>query len=310
MRLEWLKDLLTVAETGSFSEAAQRRNLTQSAFSRRIQLIEDYVGVELFDRTKKPIQLRPTTADQRNQVAHIASMLQQLVDDLRRGDRMSGNRAVVASQHSLTTAFMPTLLKSLQRSHPDIHVRMRSANLDECMALLLSRQADVSITYRTTDDEAGTHETYLEGLSLGVEQLIPVFAAGSLPGLQEEIDKGQLPIITYPGDVFFGQMMNCFILPALDSRLRVVGKAETALTLAALELAKVGLGVAWLPRALVEEPLAEGKLSDLSDQLQAAEIEIVASRLKGVKSTAEAMVWDRLTDMANHANGERQRKVG
>ena len=124
MRLEWLKDVLTVAETGSFTEAAQRRHLTQSAFSRRIQMIEDYVGVELFDRSKKPIQLRPTTEDQRNQVAHIAGLLEQLADDLRRGDRMSGNRAVVASQHSLTTSLMPGLLKALHLDQPDIHIRL------------------------------------------------------------------------------------------------------------------------------------------------------------------------------------------
>ncbi len=41
IRLEWLEDILAVAETGSFSEAAERRHLTQSAFSRRIRNIED-----------------------------------------------------------------------------------------------------------------------------------------------------------------------------------------------------------------------------------------------------------------------------
>jgi LysR family transcriptional regulator, hypochlorite-specific transcription factor HypT len=39
MRQEWLEDILSIAQTGSFSEAAQRRNPTQSAFSRRIQQI-------------------------------------------------------------------------------------------------------------------------------------------------------------------------------------------------------------------------------------------------------------------------------
>jgi DNA-binding transcriptional LysR family regulator len=300
MRLEWLKDVLTVAETGSFTEAAQRRNLTQSAFSRRIQLIEDYVGVELFDRTKKPIQLRPTTADQRNQVAHIAGMLEQLVDDLRRGDRMSGNRAVVASQHSLTTSLMPTLLKALHQDQPNLHVRLRSANLDECMALLLSRQADLSITYRTFGDMADVDETYLEVVNLGVEKLVPVFARSNLPDLHAEIATGRLPTITYPGDVFFGQMFNRLVLPSLDERLQIVSKAETALTLAALELAKVGLGVAWLPIALVAEPLNDKKLADLSDILGTAEIEIVASRLKGAKSQSETMVWDRLRAMVRH----------
>lgn len=301
MRLEWLKDVLTVAETGSFTEAAQRRNLTQSAFSRRIQLIEDYVGVELFDRTKKPIQLRPTTADQRNQVAQIAGMLEQLVDDLRRGDRMSGNRVVVASQHSLTTSLMPNLLKALHQDQPNLHVRLRSANLDECMALLLSRQADVSITYQMIGDEAATDEAYLEVANLGVEKLVPVFATPQLRNLRVEIAKGELPTITYPGDVFFGQVINRLVLPTIDERLQIVSRAETALTLAALELAKVGLGVAWLPIALVAEPLRDGKLTDLSSELGTAEIEIVASRLKGAKSLSETMMWDRLAAMAGNS---------
>ena len=45
MRIEWLQDILAVARTGSFAQAAQQRNLTPSAFSRRIQGIEDHLGV-------------------------------------------------------------------------------------------------------------------------------------------------------------------------------------------------------------------------------------------------------------------------
>lgn len=303
MRLEWLKDILTVAETGSFTEAAQRRNLTQSAFSRRMQQIEESVGVELFDRSKKPVQLRPTLADQHDQVAQIVGMLEQLVDDLRRGDRNSGNRAVIASQHSLTTALMPSLLKGLALEQSDMRVRLRSANLDECMALLLARQADISITYRFPGDESLIDETYVDVLNLGVEELIPVFARESLAALRSEIDQGRLPIITYPGEVFFGRIVNRYILPALDSRLQVVGKAETALTLAALELARVGLGVAWLPRALTADGLAEGKLIDLSRELGWAGIQIVASRLIGKKSVAEAMIWSRLMSLADRSSG-------
>ena len=56
MRLEWLEDILAVVETGSFIKAAERRCLTQSAFSRRIRMIETHVGAELFDRARKPVE--------------------------------------------------------------------------------------------------------------------------------------------------------------------------------------------------------------------------------------------------------------
>ena len=117
MRLEWLEDILAVAQTGSFSEAAERRHLTQSAFSRRIGSIESHVGFELFDRSRKPVQLRPTTRDQYDQITRLVADLHQLVTDLRQGDRKASNRIVIASQHALTTALTPALLDDMQSSN-------------------------------------------------------------------------------------------------------------------------------------------------------------------------------------------------
>ena len=75
MRLEWLEDIMAIAETGSFSGAAERRRLTQSAFSRRVRQIEEHIGVELFDRNHKPIRLRPTTQAQSEQILLLAAGL-------------------------------------------------------------------------------------------------------------------------------------------------------------------------------------------------------------------------------------------
>lgn len=83
MRLEWLEDVVAVSETGSFSEAAERRHLTRSAFSRRIETIEEYVGVDLFDRTRKLVQLLDHVLDQREQIVRLAGMLRELVADQR-----------------------------------------------------------------------------------------------------------------------------------------------------------------------------------------------------------------------------------
>jgi len=147
MRLEWLEDILAIAETGSFSGAAERRMLTQSAFSRRIKQIEENVGVELFDRGHKPIRLKPTTAAQSDQILQLANGLRQLVVELRRGERLSSNKVVIACQHSLTTVKVPEILRQMPSARTEIYVRLRSANLDECTSLLLSRQVDVAIVY-------------------------------------------------------------------------------------------------------------------------------------------------------------------
>ncbi len=63
MELKWLDDYMALIETGSFSAAAARRHVSQPAFSRRIQMLEDWLGVTLIDRTRKPLQLTPVARD-------------------------------------------------------------------------------------------------------------------------------------------------------------------------------------------------------------------------------------------------------
>ena len=294
MRLEWLEDLLAVAETGSFQEAADRRRLTQSAFSRRIQHIEEQIGVELFDRTRKPVQLNPAMAQQRDQMVKLANDLRQLVNDLRRGERMALNRITIASQHALTTALTPQILKGIHASHADVHVRLRSANLDECFALLLSRQADIALVYRLPDEPHPIGASFVETAVIGTDQLLPVIASHEARALKRRLAAGELPYIAYPSEVFLGQALERFILPQVQSSIRVTPKAETALTLAALELAAVGVAVAWVPGSLARPRIANGTLADLSETLPTYRLEVTAVRLFGDARLIARSVWQEI----------------
>ena len=294
MRLDWLEDILAVAETGSFSEAAEKRHLTQSAFSRRIQNIEDYVGAELFDRSRKPVQLRPTTQDQHGQMNRLASELRQLVTDLRRGARKMANRIVIASQHALTTTLTPSILDGIQITQPDIFMKLRSANLDECFALLLSRQADIAIVYRLPDQQHPISADYIETAIVGTDRLIPVYAASKTAQLNERFNNGDLPYIAYPSEVFLGQVMDRLVLPTLRRLSDPVPKAETALTLAAVELAAVGVAVAWVPLSLAATRLNAGTLIDLSATLPSIKLDVTAVRLLSTSGPVALAVWDHL----------------
>jgi DNA-binding transcriptional LysR family regulator len=295
MRLEWLEDIVAVAETGSFSEAAERRRLTQSAFSRRIAGIEDYLGVELFDRTRKPVQLRPTTEDQRERILHLVSELRQLADDLRQGDRRTSNRIVIASQHALTTSLTPSILKGIQTRGENTYVRLRSANLDECFALLLSRQADIALVYRVPGEAQPINAAYIETITICADHLIPVFAKGALADLDAWLISGEVPFIAYPREVFLGQTMERLVLPKLRNVTRPVAAAETALTLAALEMAAVAVAVAWVPASLALARILSGELVDLSKTLPGCPLEVTAARLSGNPGVAEGQVWAELS---------------
>lgn len=303
MRLEWLEDLLAVAETGSFQEAADRRRLTQSAFSRRIQHIEDQIGVELFDRTRKPVHLRPTTAEQRGQIARLATDLRQLVSDLQRGERMASNRLTIASQHALTTSLTPMILKGIQARRDDIYVRLRSANLDECFSLLISRQADIALVYRTPGEDHPINTNFVETEIIGTDLLIPVFSASATAGLDQRFASGELPYIAYPADVYLGQVLERMILPRVRSMTRPTPKAETALTLAALEMAALGVAVAWVPGSLARQRIADGSLADLSTALPSHVLDVTAVRLFGNAGPVARSVWGQIVGSETSAAG-------
>jgi LysR family transcriptional regulator, hypochlorite-specific transcription factor HypT len=291
MRLEWLEDVLAVAETGSFQEAADRRRLTQSAFSRRIQTIEEQIGVELFDRSRKPVQLLPTTADQRDQIARLANDLRQLVLDLRRGDRLAANRIAIASQHALTTSLTPQIVRTIHARHQAMHIRLRSANLDECFSLLLSRQVDIAIVYRLPGEDHPISQSFVETVAIGTDRLIPVFSATATPQLNAQFEAGALPVISFPPEVFLGRVVDRVILPRLHHQTRPIPKVETALTLAAMELAQVGVGVAWVPLSLARPRIAAGRLVDLSKTLPSCELEVTSVRLFGNPWPMAEEVW-------------------
>lgn len=59
MEIKWLEDFVAVASTGNFSRAAETRNVTQPAFSRRLKALEMWIGVPLLDRSSYPITLTP-----------------------------------------------------------------------------------------------------------------------------------------------------------------------------------------------------------------------------------------------------------
>ncbi|MEL6607712.1 MAG: LysR family transcriptional regulator [Pseudomonadota bacterium] len=284
MRLEWLEDILAVVDSGSFSDAADQRGLTQSAFSRRIRMIEDSVGVELFDRSRKPVQLSPATAAQETRLRDLASELRTLTNDLRSQQASAQRHIAIVAQHAIATSHAPRVVRDLVDSG-GLSVRLRSANLDECYAMLLTHGAFIALAYRTDTDPPMARSDMFTVLDLGVEHLIPV-AAPDFPATGRDC-------VAYPKDAYLGQICERELLPGLGATKR----AETSLTTAALELARAGVGFAWVPASLAEAHIHGRTLKRLVGLPQLT-LRLTATRLTQDATPAEAVAWDRLCAMA------------
>lgn len=297
MRLEWIEDILAILNAGSLSNAAKQRYLTQPAFSRRIKLIEDYIGIELLDRTHKPAQLSNTVLAQQKQLEQLATGLRKLLYELRHQDRLIKDQITIVCQHSITTSVAPFLVKELTNDL-DSQVQLISANRNECLSMLVTQQADLTLSYHFDDETLPIDTEFIEQIDFGTELLVPIYKTESLKELNTQYRNGELPIISYPPEVFLGIVMQREILPSLRKTLLLREKAVSSLTLAVMQLAHTGVGVAWVPHSLAIGEINDRKLTQLSHLFGSEKLKINAVRLSGEKSLMEQKAWSILSNMA------------
>src|SRR5690349_3817802 len=107
MDIGLLRDFVALAELGNFSRAAEARNVTQPAFSRRIRTLEGWVGVDLFHRGAQGVSL----TDAGNEFRRGADELIRRIEQLREETREAGGKNVTAlrfaSTHALSFSFFP-----------------------------------------------------------------------------------------------------------------------------------------------------------------------------------------------------------
>ena len=254
MNHDWLEDIVAVLDTGSFIGAANQRNVTQSAFTRRIRAIENAIGTPLFDRRRKPVALLPTLGAQEEEIRRLAQAQRDLRTGLRAAARGEARSVTLICQHAITATVSPRIVRQLTNAGWS-SVKVRSGNHDECLLQLISGLADLVISY----DDPGADEIIdrpgFASLVIDRDTLKPVCLLELAQNLGSEV-----PVIAYPPDVFLGERIERHIWPDLPANLAVIRRAETALTLAAYHYALDGIGVAWLPGSLVADDLAAGRL--------------------------------------------------
>lgn len=286
MRLDWLDDILAVADAGSLARAAELRHVSQPALTRRLRAIEAALGVPLFERRHKPLTLLPEIVPHLPAMRSLAAQLRQLRDGLAQSGGARG--LTLACQHAITTTHSPAIVAALTKGQAR-PVRVRSENREDCLLRLLAAEADLAVVYDVPHIAPLALGGAFERVSLGPERLIPVAA----PCLSTE---DELPYVGYPGDVFLGEVMDRAILPRIGPGRRPRRCAETALTLAAHEYARRGIGVAWLPETMARDDLASERLMSLAGDIPTLDMEIWMIRLPLADGTGWDEDWYRLAD--------------
>jgi DNA-binding transcriptional LysR family regulator len=161
-----LRAFLAVADLGSFSAASGALHLSQSALSRRVDKLEDALGVALFTRTTRKVEL---TTVGRAFVHRARSVLNELegsllgIQDL--AERLSGE-VTLACVPSAVGHFLPSVFDEYHQRYPRIRIRVLDENSSDVLLAVTRGDADFGVTY------IGTQEADIEFLPLIEEDFV------------------------------------------------------------------------------------------------------------------------------------------
>lgn len=274
MELKWLDDYIALIETGTFSAAAERRHVSQPAFSRRIQMLEEWLGVTLVDRARKPLQLTPVAAENQAAFRNLVSGIYEFRAVLK-AEALSSGGITIAAQHSLAGSVLPALLERLHELDPEQNFRLRSENRAESVALLMRGEAQILVTYETLQVGCGILPQLAQRHVLGQDTMRFVANPALCKSLAGTQHGDPLPLLCFPPDSFFGHLVRARALPDLMQRRAVVVRCVSEFAMGLRELALSGLGAAWLPDSLIAGDLKLGRLLPVKQIGQAVPMDIV-----------------------------------
>ncbi len=283
MRLEWIEDILAVSEMGSFNTAAEARFLTPSAFTRRIRMIEETLGCELFDRTKKPIVLKRHVRDILPTLRKSAAELRRVRQLLSEPEVDLNKRITLICQHALTASVAPQLLMH-SALDSNSNARIKSGRKGECLMAIMKQEAEFALIYEMAGEDPEIDPEFCDRLILGREKFIPVIKTGLAPAYEDpaltDDIAGSLPMVAYPSSIFLGEVLQKLLANRTNQSTQLIRVAETGLSLALVEFVRRGLGVGWLPSMIVKSDLDSVALTQMDHFLPGFELNVVIARMR------------------------------
>jgi DNA-binding transcriptional LysR family regulator len=273
MELVWLEDFIALAEHGGFIKAAQARHVTQPAFSRRIRSLEQWVGVELFQRTPQGATLTPAGEHVLASVQDAAARLYRIRDDAREVAGTAAKSLRFAATHSLSFTFFPRWIRQVGGGAPIQAVRLLSDSMAECERMLLHGQAQFLLSHRHAQVPPLLPAGQFISTCVGNDTLVPLMGSAAVFGE----DLQTLPYLAYTRESGLGRIVDhhlqrkaeyLHLQPSFSSHLAAV------LTSVALE----NKGVAWLPKSLTEQERSDGRLVRALDESWDIPLEIHLAR--------------------------------
>jgi len=254
MDLRQLEILCAVAETGSFTGAGEKLNVSQSAVSRQIQLLEQTLNEPLFLRKGRRVVITPAgealVSLGRRVFGDITETVQQITDrqQLRGRVRLAGGMSVCLY-------VFPLLLREFRRAHPKVEIRVVTGAMPPLLRELQSGSVDVAFLTLPID------EPDLESVTVMKEELLLVMPPDHPLATRAKVDTRDIirqPFVLFEPGSNTRRLIDGFFAQA-KVEPRIVLETENVEIIKAL--VRIGMGLTVIPYQAVSREVRSGQLA-------------------------------------------------
>ena len=143
--LKQVRAFEAAADTGSFTTAAERLNLTQSAVSMLIRQMEEALGLPLFVRTGRGVALTDFGTEARPGLRRALTELAEVADAARGLNDLRRGKLRLALPQILAAAWLPPALRAFRGAHPDVRIEIVDPVTDRVAPTVGQNDAEIGI---------------------------------------------------------------------------------------------------------------------------------------------------------------------
>jgi len=271
MELRQLRYFLTLSDELHFGRAAEKLFIVQPALTKQIQGLENDLGVSLFKRNKRKVELTSAGKYFREEVKHIVDKLERVKIQTRMVQEGNKGELRIGYVGSCIHTFLPDMLTVLHEKYPQIQTYLNEMTSSSQRVAIENGDLDIAFLRNPLPNQnLGQHLVYSETFSLIVPQQHPIDSDNFQGVHQLKHEKFILPPKN-DGELYYQLQLSI----CEQAGFSPIIAHETVHGHTVLNLVDHGLGITFLPSSFQHVTTANVKFIELKSIPQKAEITAV-----------------------------------
>lgn len=279
---ELYKVFYHVAATLSFSEASKQLFISQSAVSQSIKVLEKKLNQTLFLRSTKKVQLTPEGEILLKHIEPAINLIQKGENQLLEANTLNGGQLRIGASDTICRYYLIPYLNRFHKAYPNVHIKVTNQTSIECAHLLENGQVDFIITNYPNSGLSNSQSIRV------INEFSDVFVANQeyFPLKGETISLKKLQ--TYPILMLDRKSTTSEFLHHIfqKEQLDLVPEIELSSNDLLIDLARIGLGIAFVPDFCIPEHDPELFLLKLTEVLPARQMVVACNENLPVSQAA------------------------